>query len=119
MNTLPSTCTVSGSLSALPGMDAQAICDRFQSDLAAAMGSTPVPQGLAFALIVHKRGAIDARISAGPDGAGADYPSVSFDVVDRNLVPEDLAQLARTVAGVLASQPSTHSASMPAQHKGN
>mgnify|MGYP006192304701 CR=1 FL=1 len=34
---MTSTCTVSGSLGALPGMDAQAICARFENDLAGAL----------------------------------------------------------------------------------
>lgn len=115
---MTSTCTVSGSLGALPGMAAQAICARFEDDLAASLGATPVPQGLVIALTVHKRGAIDAQLSLSGDSAPAPYPSISVEVTDRSLQPDDLAQLARTAAQVLAQQPSDETTRAPAPLKG-
>lgn len=103
---MSSKCTASGSLGALPGMDAQAICARFEADLAASLGDTPMPQGLMIALTVHKRGAIDAQLSLAGESASAPYPAISVEVTDRSLQPDDIAQLARTAAQVLAQQPS-------------
>lgn len=103
---MTSKCTVSGSLSALPGMDAQAICARFEADLATSLGNTPLPQGLIIALTVHKRGAIEAQLGLATQSASAPYPAISVEVTDRSLQPEDIAQLARTAAQVLAQQPS-------------
>jgi hypothetical protein len=105
-STMTSKCTASGSLGALPGMDAQAICARFEADLAASLGDTPVPQGLMIALTVHKRGAIDAQLSLAWESASGPYPAISVEVTDRSLQPDDIAQLARTAAQVLAQQPS-------------
>jgi hypothetical protein len=115
---MPSKCTVSGSLGALPGMDADAICARFESDLAAALGGTPVPQGLVIALTVHKRGSIDAQLSLGDDSKAARYPAIAVDVMDRALKPEDIGQLARTAAQVLTQQPTDQTARSHAPLKG-
>jgi hypothetical protein len=114
---MTSTCTVSGSLGALSGMDAPAICARFKSDLVASLGATPVPQGLVIALTVHKRGAIDAQLSLAGGSAPAPYPSISVEVTDRSLQPDDIGQLARTAAAVLAQQPSDKTTRAPAPLK--
>jgi hypothetical protein len=115
---MASQCSVSGSLGALSGMDAPAICARFERELATSLGTTPVPQGLVIALTVHKRGAIDAQLSLAGDSASAPYPAISVEVTDRSLQPDDLAQLARTAAQVLAQQPSDQTTGAPAPLKG-
>ncbi|WP_324076605.1 MAG: hypothetical protein RSE14_07030 [Erythrobacter sp.] len=115
---MPTTCTVTGATGALPGMDAAAICERFESDLAAALGQRPAPEGLAIALTLHKRGAIDAQLSAGGTGARPQYPSISVESTDRALQPDDIDRLARAVAAVLAEPPTDQTAQPTAPHKG-
>jgi hypothetical protein len=115
---MTSQCTVSGSLGALPGMDAQAICDSFRRDLAASLGETPVPEGLVIALTLHKRGAIDAQLTLADDSATARYPAISVEAMDRALQPDDLTRLARTAAQVLAASSPDHTTRTPAQHTG-
>jgi hypothetical protein len=99
-------------------MDADAICARFESDLAAALGTTPVPQGLVIALTVHKRGSIDAQLSLGDDSVQARYPAIAVDVMDRALRPDDIGQLARAAAQVLTQQPTDQTARSHAPLKG-
>ncbi len=112
---MASTCKVTGSLAALPGMDAAAICGRFESDLAAALGTAHSPQGLAITLTLHPRGAIDARITRAGDGAAQTLPVISVDALDRGLRPDDITQLARAAAQALADAASDPS-SRPAAH---
>jgi hypothetical protein len=115
---MPSKCTASGSLTALAGMDAQAICDRFTSDLAAALGPADAPEGLAIALTIHKRGAIDAVISARHEGRQTDYPAISVDAIDRALQPDDIGRLADAAAQVLAAGISNDAGRTAAPNKG-
>lgn len=112
------TCSVNGATGALPGMDAAAICERFESDLAAALGSRPVPAGLAIALTLHKRGAIEAQLRLSGEDAGPPYPTISVESTDRALQPDDIDRLARAVAAVLADPPTGKTARNTAQHKG-
>jgi len=116
---MPTTCTVTGPAGALPGMDAAAICERFESDLAAELGQRPAPDGLAIALTLHKRGAIDAQLSAGGAGARAQYPSISVETTDRALQPDDIGRLARAVVAVLAEPPTNQTAQPTAPHQGD
>lgn len=103
---MASNCTVTGSLGALPGMDAEAICSRFEADLAAAMGERPVPDGLTIALTLHKRGAIAARMSIdGDEDRASPYPDFAVEVSDRALGVEDISRLARLAVQVLTEQP--------------
>ena len=114
-----SKCSVAGSPRALAGMDAAAICARFDSDLAAALGGTPVPAGLSIALTVHKRGAIDAQMTLGTDAAAQPIPAISVEVTDRDLAPDDITQLARTAAQVLGQHTWDHTTtSAPAPLEG-
>ena len=112
---MPQTCKVTGPTAALAGMDAQAICDRFERDLTDSLGATPLPEGLAIALTLHQRGAIDARLSRADEGGTAHYPVVTVDALDRALRPDDLARLARAAAQVLTT---TIHAPSDAQTKG-
>lgn len=116
---MTSTCTVTGSLAALPGMDAQAICDRFEGELAAALGRTGTPEGLAIALTLHKRGAIDARLTRAGEDGGQSLPVISVDALDRALRPDDIDRLARATAQALG-EPAAETSSRSAAHlKGN
>ena len=118
---MAATCTVTGAAGALAGMDAAAICQRFESDLAAALDGRPVPEGLAITLTLHKRGAIDAwlRLPASGESAGPQYPSISVESTDRALQPDDIARLARVVAAALAEPPTEQTAQPTAPHKGD
>ena len=113
---MPSNCTATGSLAALPDMDGQAMCDRFERDLAAALGTADTPDGLTIVLTLHKRGAIEAQLSALRDGAPLRYPVVSVDAIDRALQPDDLARLAGVAAQVLTDQGSDQ-AGLPAVYQ--
>jgi len=115
---MPRTCKVTGPITALAGMDAQAICDRFERDLTDSLGSTPLPDGIAIALTLHQRGAIDARLSRADDAGTAYYPVVSVDALDRPLRPDDLARLARAAAQVLTTTKLDPHAPSAAQIKG-
>lgn len=101
-----SDCTISGPLTALPGMSADAICKRFESELARALGDTPTPDGLMIALTLHKRGAIEAQLSVPDTAQGPDLPRVAVDAVDRALRTEDLSRLADAAAQVLTQRDS-------------
>ncbi|MFY8048482.1 MAG: hypothetical protein ACOVNS_06635 [Erythrobacter sp.] len=118
---MTTTCTVTGAAGALPGMDAAAICRRFESDLAAALEGRPVPEGLAVTLTLHKRGAIDALLHLPATGgsAGPQYPSISVESTDRALQPDDIQRLARVVAAALAEPPTEQTAQPTAPHKGD
>jgi len=111
---MTSQCTISGPAAALPGMSEAAICDRFEADLARALGDRPVPEGLTIALTLHKRGAIDAELSL----PGARWPRVSVDALDRGLRAEDVSRLARAAAQMLVQQESTRISRDTAQHNG-
>jgi hypothetical protein len=111
---MASTCKVTGSLATLPGMDAAAICDRFERNLAAGLGETQVPQDLAIALTLHPRGAIEARLSRGAQT----YPVISVDTLDRALQPDDLDRLARAAVQVLGGDTSGQTARPAAHLKG-
>jgi hypothetical protein len=111
---MASTCKVTGSLATLPGMDAAAICDRFERNLAAGLGDGALPQDLAIAITLHPRGAIDARLSRG----GETYPVISVDTLDRALQPDDLDRLARAAVQVLGGDISDQTARPVAQLKG-
>jgi len=119
MRPMPSSCTVSGALTALSGMDAPAICARFQSALAAALGETRLPPGLAIALTLHKRGAIDARLTRSGGDSGQSLPVISVDVLDRGLQADDIDQLAQAVARALDHAAATGPSQPAAQHKRN
>lgn len=101
-----SDCTISGPLTALPNMSANAICERFESELARALGDTPAPDGLVIALTLHKRGAVDAQLSVPDTEPGANLPRVSVDAIDRALRTEDLSRLADAAAQVLTRRQS-------------
>lgn len=115
---MPERCTISGPSAALPGMDAAAVCARFESELVRALGGTALPEGLTIALTLHKRGGIDADLSL----AGADtprrLPRVSVDVSDRALRADDLAALARGAAQLLAGDGSAQDTRRAAQAEG-
>jgi hypothetical protein len=116
---MASNCTVTGSLGVLPGMDADAICTRFEADLAAALGDRPVPEGLMIALTLHKRGAIAAQMSLAEDGNRVSrYPDFAVEVSDRALAPEDISGLARLAVHVLAGQPNEQTLRSAAQTGG-
>lgn len=116
---MASNCTVTGSLGALPGMDAAAICTRFEADLASALGDRPVPQGLMIALTLHKRGAIAAQMSLAGDGdASARYPDFAIEVSDRALNPDDINRLAQLAALVLNENPNEQTLRSAAQTGG-
>ncbi len=108
---MASTCKVTGSLAALPGMDAVAICDRFERELAASLGETGLPQDLAITITLHPRGAIDARLAH----TGETIPVISVDALDRALQPQDLDRLARAAAQAL-DDTSSDPSSRPAAH---
>ena len=114
---MPSKCTATGSLAALPGMDEQAICDRFERDLAAALGTVDAPESLTIALTLHKRGAIEAQLNAQHDGEPMRYPVISVDATDRALQPGDLARLAQVAAEILTDQESGQAGRSTANHK--
>lgn len=106
---MASSCKVTGSLATLPGMDAAAICNRFERNLAAGLGDNRLPQDLAITLTLHPRGAIDARLTR----AGETYPVISVDALDRALRADDLDRLASAAAQALSdtsSDPSSRSA---------
>lgn len=115
---MAATCSVTGDAGALPGMDAGAICQRFERDLAAALGPALAPEGLAIALTLHKRGAIDAQLRAPGTGESAGFPTISVESTDRALQPDDIDRLARAVAAMLAEQPTDQTAQLTVQHKG-
>lgn len=111
---MASTCKVTGPLAALPGMDAAAICDRFERQLAAGLDEAQLPQDLAIALTLHARGAIDVRLSRGSEN----YPVISVDTLDRALQPDDLDRLARAAVQVLGGDASDQTARPDAHLKG-
>jgi hypothetical protein len=116
---MTSTCTVTGSLAALPGMDAPALCQRFESALAAALGRTGTPEGLVIALTLHKRGAIDARLTRTGEDGDQSLPVISVDALDRALQPDDIDRLARASAQALG-EPVAETSARPIAHlKGN
>lgn len=115
---MPSKCTATGSLAALPDMGEQAICDRFERDLAAALGTADAPEGLVIALTLHKRGAIEAQLTALRDGEPVRYPVIAVDAIDRVLQPGDLARLASVAAEILTDQESGHAGRPTVNHKG-
>jgi hypothetical protein len=100
-NPMPNECTVTGPLSALPGMSEAAICERFMQALTDARGNDALPEGVAIALTLHPRGTIEARIAAGRDGKSETYPVVAVDALDRALRPDDLVRLAGAAAQAL------------------
>lgn len=118
MRPMPSTCTLSGSLAALPGMDAPAICARFESALAAALGQPRAAPGLAVALTLHKRGAIEARLTRGGDDGGQSLPVIAVDALDRGLQAEDIDRLAHAVAQALDRAAATRPSQSAAQRTG-
>lgn len=98
---MPATCNVSGELKALPGMDAEAICDRFTQDLTAALGKEADARDVTIALTLHQRGTIEARLSARRNGADITYPGIAVDVLDRALQSDDITRLAQAAAQLL------------------
>ncbi|WP_150122803.1 hypothetical protein [Porphyrobacter sp. LM 6] len=100
-SSIPPACQVSGELSALPGMDTQAICDLFTQDLNAALGEDAATRNIAVALTLHQRGTIEAQLSARQNGRDVTYPSIAVDVSDRALQSDDITRLAKAAAQVL------------------
>lgn len=112
-------CTVNGALAALPGLNADAVCDSFERDLAQAMGDQPAPDGLMIALTVQKRGAINAQFSRETGGETISYPVVSVDAIDRALRPGDLGRLAQVAAQMLKMDNLDNLVSRAATSKGD
>lgn len=101
---MPSNCSATGYLKALSGMDGSAICARFERDLAAALGPDGIPEGLAIALTLHQRGAIEAQFVAKNGDESPRYPKVSVDAMDRAMQPDDITRLASVAAQMLTDQ---------------
>lgn len=101
---MPSKCSATGYLKALSGMDGQAICAQFERDLAAAIGPTVMPEGMAIALTLHQRGAIEAQFATSDRDESLRYPKVSVDAIDRALQPGDITRLAGAAAQMLTDQ---------------
>jgi hypothetical protein len=103
-SSMPSKCSATGYLKALSGMDGPAICKQFERDLAAALGPAGMPEGVAIALTLHQRGAIEAQFATRDGDESPRYPKVSVDAIDRALQPGDITRLASAAAQMLTDQ---------------
>lgn len=101
---MPSKCSATGDLKALSGMDGPEICTQFERDLAAALGPAGVPEGVAIALTLHQRGAIEAQFVTRDGDESPRYPKVAVDALDRALQPGDITRLASAAAQMLTDQ---------------
>ena len=101
-------CSLDGARNVTGGADADALCKRFAERFERGLAeSSDAIDGRDFSVHIEigKRGAVQAQISgAAKDGESKAYPIVAIDVIDRAVSPDDIDQLADSVARYLAAQ---------------